>query len=73
MAYMEACSTCFGIKGVRDEALSNAIIKGREKALAEQRSIAVVEEGSEFNLYDAFYAYQNGMGNNVKTVVSYLG
>jgi hypothetical protein len=64
----EPCSTCIKIN--RDEALSIALKNARDKAIAEQRPIAIVEEGGEYVLYDAFYAYENHMP--VKQTVSYL-
>jgi hypothetical protein len=64
----EICSTCFKVN--KDEALSEALAMARNKALEEQRSVAIVIEDDQYKLYDAFYAYGNNM--IVKQTVSYL-
>lgn len=64
----EPCTTCFKVN--KDEALSDALAEAKKKAVEEQRSIAVVIEDDQYQLYDAFYAYEAGM--IVKQTVSYL-
>jgi hypothetical protein len=67
----EGCSNCFGSQKGIDKELSIAIAEATKKAMNEKRSIAIVRESNVFVFYDAFYAYQNGLGPNIKTVVSW--
>jgi hypothetical protein len=69
---MEGCSNCFDSQKGIDRQLNIAIAQATEKAKTEQRSIAIVQEENGLAFYDAFFAYQNGMSANIKTVVSYV-
>ena len=67
----EGCANCFQSQKGIDKELSIAISKAEQKAIEESRSIAIVQESSGFVFYDAFFAYQSGLGPNIKTVVSW--
>jgi hypothetical protein len=64
------CPGCLPGQSDKDETYASVQLAAKREAIQKGYPVAIVWEDNEWKLYNAFYAYDNGLSPLIKEVVS---